>query len=141
MSYLIDTNVISELRKDPQKMDAAFRQWAQEVDLNQCFLSVVSVLELERGIQVKELSDPAQGQLLRTWLTDYVLEAFRDRLVVISLPAARIAAGYHVPDPAPYYDALIAASAAADNYTVVTRNEKDFNRFDIPSINPWEPPV
>jgi len=140
MFYLLDTNVVSELRKSHKNMDARFRLWASSTDLNQCFLSVLSVLELEQGIQAKERSDPIQGQVLRTWLQDYVLRVFKDRLVTINMPIACVAAGYHVPDPAPYYDALIAASASIYNYAVVTHNEKDFERFGIASINPWEFP-
>ena len=76
-------------------MDTCFRRWAEGTDLNLCFLSVLSVLELEQGIRAKERSDPDQGQILRIWLEDYVLKVFRNRLVTISLPAVQKAAGYH----------------------------------------------
>ena len=138
MFYLLDTNVVSELRKDPKKMDTKFRKWAESVDLNLCFLSVLSILELEQGILAKERLDHAQGEILRTWLKDYVLRVFKNRLLTIDLPVALLAASYHCPDPAPYYDALIAASASINSYTVATRNISHFDRFGVASVNPWE---
>ena len=138
MPYLLDTNVISELRKDLGKLDSRFKQWAENTDLNHCFLSVLSVLELEQGIRLKEKSDFIQGKILREWLDGYVCKIFQDRMVTICLDTARLAAEFHVPDPAPYYDALIAASAKVHNYTIATRNTKDFARFAVATINPWQ---
>ena len=102
------------------------------------FMSVVSLHELEHGVLLAERRDPDQGKILRSWLDSSVTAAFEDRLLPISAEIARAAAALHVPDPAPFRDALIAATALHHDMTVITRNTSDFERFtNLNLANPW----
>ena len=85
-----------------------------------------------------ERSDPAQGAVLRSWLDESVAAAFAERVLAVDEDVARRAAALHVPDPAPFRDALIGATALAHHMTVVTRNVLDFERFNsLEVVNPW----
>jgi len=138
--FLLDTNVTSELRKtDHPTTDPAFVDWARSADLNEAAISVMTIHEMERGALLIERRDVAQGAMYRSWIRE-LLGAFADRLLPLTLKAATRAAAYHVPDPVPLADSLIAATAAEHGLTVVTRNTADFARFDVPMLNPWEPP-
>jgi predicted nucleic acid-binding protein len=102
------------------------------------FLSAITIHELEHGVLLAERSDPQQGAILRRWLDDSVASAFADRVLPVDEPVARRAAAFHVPDPAPFRDALIAGTALVHRMAVVTRNAKDFDRFDdLTVVNPW----
>jgi hypothetical protein len=94
--------------------------------------------ELEHGVLLMERSDPDQGALLRAWLDQSVTAAFKSRVLVVDERVARRSAALHVPDPAPFRDALIGATALEHDMTVVTRNLKDFERFaGLDVLNPW----
>ncbi len=137
--YLLDTNVVSELRKIRLgKADGHVANWADSMDAADLYLSVITIQELEIGVLLAERSDPRTGTLLRTWLDTSVAPAFADRVLPIDEAVARRAARLHVPDPAPFRDALIAATALEHHLTVVTRNTRDFERFaDLDILNPW----
>jgi len=137
--FVLDTNVVSELRKARSgKANRGVAEWAASVPAELMFLSVVSLHELEHGVLLAERRDPAQGALLRQWLDSAVMAAFADRLVPVDERVARRAAALHVPNPAPFRDALIAATALAHGMAVVTRNTADFERFaGLPVENPW----
>ena len=102
------------------------------------FLSVITILELEKGVLAVERRDVAQGRMLRIWLDGPVLAAFADRILPIDMTVARRCAPLHVPDPRPERDTLIAATALVHGLTVVTRNEADFNASAVPLLNPWK---
>ena len=137
--FVLDTNVVSELRKARAgKANPGVTEWARGVPAELLFLSVISLHELEHGVLLAERRDPAQGAVLREWLDTSVAAAFADRLLAVDEPVARRAAVLHVPNPAPFRDALIAATAQVHDMTVVTRNVDDFVRFDrLGVINPW----
>jgi predicted nucleic acid-binding protein len=136
--YLLDTNVVSELRKARAgKADENVTAWAEEVPAANLFVSVITLQELEIGILLAERRDPAQGAILRTWLEDHVLPAFADRILPIDTAVARRSAALHVPDPRPVRDALIAATALVRGWTVVTRNIDDFQPTGVKLLNPW----
>ena len=136
--FLLDTNVISELRKARSgKANTGVAEWAKSVPAPTMFMSVISLHELEHGVLMIERRDAKQGSLLRSWLDDSVVPAFERRILDVTPEIARRSAAYHVPDPAPFRDALIAATASAHGMTVVTRNTRDFERFDIELFNPW----
>lgn len=137
MSWLLDTNVVSELRKSPDKLSSGVRTWAEESPPTSMYVSAISILEIERGVQMKERLDPTQGNVLRRWLEQRVLSTFQQRILPVDGIVARLAARYHVPVTAPYADALISASALHYGLTVVTHNVKDFERFDCPVFDPW----
>ena len=137
--YLLDTNVIAELRKAKSpKIDQKVLTWANSVSAASLFLSVITVLELEKGILLIERRDPTQGAILRSWLDTNVLPAFRDRILPVDTAVAQCCARLHVPAPRPDRDALIAATALVHGLTVVTRNVNDFTPTGVEIVNPWE---
>ncbi|MCC6163271.1 MAG: type II toxin-antitoxin system VapC family toxin [Acidobacteria bacterium] len=137
--YLLDTNVVSELRKVKSgKADANVAHWARRVSAPTLFLSAITVQELEHGTLLVERRDTTQGRILRTWLDEHVLPTFAERVLVIDTLVARRAAALHVPDPRPVRDALIAATALVHGLTVVTRDVDDFIPMSVDIINPWE---
>lgn len=138
MGLLLDTVVTSELRRARHPgVDPAFAAWAESADLSQAFVSVISVHEMERGALLVERRDSAAGAVYRTWLDD-LQEAFSGRVLELTATAAKIAAAFHVPDPAPLADSLIAGTAVEHGLTVVTRNTADFARFGVPLLDPWQ---
>lgn len=137
MSHLLDTNVVSELRKSARRADARVRAWVAGRVPSDLYLSTITVLEVEVGIGRIAGRDALQGERLQAWLDDELLDAFAGRILPVDVPVARRAARLHVPDPRPERDALIAATAAVHGLTVVTRNVKDFAALDVPILNPW----
>jgi predicted nucleic acid-binding protein len=138
--YLLDTNVVSALRR-PNDVDANVRTWAANVQLAELFLSTITVLEIERGILLIERRDPAQAAILRTWLEGHVLTDFAGRIFPVDVPVARRCAPLHVPDRQPERDAMIAATALVHGLTVITRNTADFTGTGVALLNPWDAPV
>jgi len=137
--YLLDTNVISELRKAGSgKADQNVLAWADNVSASKLYLSVITILELETGILLIERRDKAQGALLRTWLNTHVLPAFSERIIGIDTAIAQACAKLHVPDPRSDRDAMIAATAMVHGMVVVTRNIADFEPTGVKTINPWQ---
>ena len=135
--FLLDTNVISELRLE-RRADANVVAWAARTDPDQSFLSVVTILEIEIGALRLERRDQAQGRRLRRWIDHDVLPQFHDRILPIGLEIARRCAALHVPDPRGERDALIGATALVHNFVVVTRNTADFAPMGVALLNPWE---
>lgn len=139
MALLLDTNVTSELRKVAAgKADDRFAAWSRKTDITDCWLSVINIQELEIGVCLAERRDTKSGSVLRDWLEQQVLATFRDRILPVDLAVVRQSARYHVPDPAPVRDALIAATAVVHGLAVATRNVADFRRSSVELINPWE---
>ncbi len=138
--YLLDTNVVSELRKARSgRADLQVSAWAAGVDASEMYLSAISVLELERGALRVERRDPAQGERLRQWLHRSLLPSFGTRVLVVDQLIAIRCARLHVPDPRSERDALIAATALVHGLTVVTRNTADFRDTGAQILNPWIP--
>jgi predicted nucleic acid-binding protein len=102
------------------------------------FLSAVTILELDIGALGLERRDASQAGLIRRWIDDRVLTAFTDRILGVDTAVARRCAALHVPDPRPYRDSLIAATALVHGLTVATRNRADFEPMAVPVLNPWE---
>lgn len=138
MRYLLDTNVVSELRKIRLgKADRHVARWADSVDASDLYLSVITVQELEIGVLLAERRDPPQGAVFRAWLNLHVLPAFADRILSVDTAVVRRGAGLHVPDPRPVRDGLVAATALVHGLTVVTRNVADFEPTGVAILNPW----
>jgi len=136
--FLLDTNVVSELRKvKAGKADRKVAAWARRTPPSTLFVSVVTIQELEIGVLLAERRDPSQGAILRTWLEGHVLPAFADRVLPVDTVVARRAAALHVPDPRPIRDALIAATALVHQLVVVTRDVTDFAPTGVKVLDPW----
>lgn len=140
MMYVLDTNVLSELRKVRfGKADANVAAWAESVDAADLFISAITIMELELGVLAIHRKDAAQGTALRSWLELHVLPEFSERTLSIDTAVAQRYARLHVPDKRGERDALIAATALVHGMTVVTRNVADFKETGVTIINPWEP--
>ena len=137
--FLLDTNVVSELRKAGDgKADANVVASLSGVEAAACYLSAVTLMELEFGILRVERRDAAQGAMLRAWMDLRVRPEFAERILPIDAPVALRCAGLHVPDPRPDRDAYIAATALVHGMTVVTRNLADFAATGVKLVNPWD---
>lgn len=137
--FLLDTNVISELRKVRLgRADKNVAQWADSVDAIDLYLSAITIQELELGVLLVERREPTQGAIFRTWLENHVLPAFSGRILPVDIAVAQRCALLHVPDPRPAMDSLIAATALVHGLTLVTRNVTDFQSSGVVMLNPWE---
>ena len=134
--FVLDTNVISELRHGKPNPSPEVRAWAAAQPANRLFLSAITLLELEVGIQSLERRSPPQGSALRAWLTG-VRAAFAGRILPFSESTAPVCAALHVPDPRSERDAMIAATALEHKFAVVTRNVVDFAPTGVALVNPW----
>ncbi|ADX44093.1 PilT protein domain protein [Paracidovorax avenae ATCC 19860] len=139
MMYVLDTNVLSELRKVRLgKADANVGAWAESVDAADLFISAISVMELELGVLSIERRDAAQGRMLRSWLEQQVLPEFSERTLPVDTVVAQRCARLQVPDRRGERDALIPATAMVNGMAVVTRNVADFQPTGVTIVNPWE---
>ncbi len=139
MSYLLDTNVISELRKAGDgRVDARVTAWFDLHETSDFYVSAITILELEIGVLALQRRDQRQGALLRAWLDGQVRSAFEGRILSIDDAVATRCAHLHVPDRRSDADALIAATALVHGLAVVTRNVRDFENMGLAIINPWD---
>jgi predicted nucleic acid-binding protein len=139
--FLLDTNVISELRKvRAGKADRNVAAWVRTVPAGSLFLSAIVIQELEIGTLLAERRDPPKGAILRAWLDEHVLPTFGERILSVDTVVARRSAALHIPDPRPIRDGLIAATALTHGMIVVTRNVADFEPTGVPLLNPWNDP-
>jgi predicted nucleic acid-binding protein len=137
--FLLDTNVVSELRR-PDKTNPRVKAWADNVPVAQCFLSAITILEIEHGALLIARKDAAQGALLRTWIDRDVLSRFAGRVLPIDTAIAQRCAQLHVPNPRSDRDAMIAATALEHGMSLVTRNVADFAGMRVKLVNPWVDP-
>ena len=137
--FVLDTNVISELRKvGDGKADARVTAWLADADAASFYISALTLMELEIGTLRLERRDVRQGHVLRTWMDTRVLPEFKERTLPVDPAVALTCARLHVPDPRPERDALIAATAIVHRMAVVTGNVADFEKTPVEVINPWE---
>jgi len=136
MTYLLDTNVVSELRKrdpDPHVLD-----WYVTVTSAELFLSVLTIGEIRMGIERLRRKDEAQAELLEQWLRGLHV-TYRDHLIDLDADVAEEWGRLNVPDPLPVIDGLLAASAKVRGWTLVTRNTADLQRSGVALLNPFGP--
>jgi predicted nucleic acid-binding protein len=134
--FLLDTNVLSELRR-LDRTNTAVARWARGIDASDMFLSVVTIFEIERGARLIQRRDPAQGTMFREWIDHTVLPVFQERILAMTTLVAIRCAALHVPNPRPERDGMIAATALVHGMTVATRNTGDFTPMGVAVVNPW----
>lgn len=137
--YLLDTNVISELRKiGDGKADPNVVAWQASIGSENFYLSPITVLELQLGILRLMRRAPERSQRLNDWLRKIVLPEFEGRILLIDAQIAIRCASLHMPQNRPHNDAWIAATALVHKMTVVTRNVTDFTPTGVALLNPWD---
>lgn len=115
-------------------------EWVGSIPVSQIYTTVLNLWEIDRRIVRMEIKDQVQGTILRDWFESRVLPSFGDRVLLFDQDAARRAARLPIPHAAPVDDGLIAAIAAANNMTLVTRNIKHFEGLGVQVVNPWARP-
>jgi toxin FitB len=111
--------------------------WIAAQDPARCFISAITILELERGVLALQYRDAAQGARLRLWLDNHVRPAFAGRILPVDDAVATRCAHLHIPDRRNEADAQLAATAMVHNLTVATRNVRDFRGIGVALIDPW----
>jgi toxin FitB len=136
--FLLDTNVVSELRKVGERRgDASVAAWTARHDATRFYISAVTLMEIERGVLLLERRGTDQGVRLRRWLDEQVKATFDTRILPIDAAVATRCAQLHVPTTRPGNDAFIAATALVHEMAVVTRDMTDFEPMGVKLINPW----
>ena len=136
---LLDTNVVSELRKLPHgRVDPNFAKWVRSAPDEDFYLSSVTVFELTLGVLRAERRDAVKGSMLRSWLEERVLPDFIGRVLSVDVRVAQRCASLQVPTTRPDRDSLIAATALVHGMTVVTRNVRHFEPMCAAVLNPWD---
>lgn len=136
MSYLLDTNIVSEVRK--QRPDPSVVAWLSGTARNRLSISAMVVGELRRGAALIRRRDPAQADALDAWV-DQTVRSFADRILPVTAEIADIWGRLHTVRPLAVPDSLMAATAIVHGLSLVTRNVKDFDGLDVPVVNPFSP--
>ena len=139
MTFLLDTNVVSEARRRA-RLPKPVMAWFAATDADAMFISVATLLEIEVGIRRLERRDPSQGAILRRWKSQSLAPAFRGRVLPVDEDVADCCAAMQVPDPRPLLDSIIAATAIVHKLVLVTRNVSDFAGLPVTLLNPWDGP-
>jgi predicted nucleic acid-binding protein len=135
LSYLLDTNVVSELRKP--KANRGVSSWFEDVDSAELYLSVLVVGEIRQGIERLRLrGDDDQANIFQAWLT-VLKEGFADRLLTVSTPVAERWGRLNAAQPLPVVDGLLAATAIEHDLTLVTRDSRTLASAGARLLNPW----
>ena len=136
MNYLIDTNIISEIRKR-DRCDARVAAWYASIDDEGIYLSVLVLGEIRRGIERVRRSDPAQARALENWLNQ-LTKSFADRILPVDQLVADTWGRMDAERPPSTIDALLAATAKVNGMTLVTRNSSDVAGLAVSILNPFE---
>jgi predicted nucleic acid-binding protein len=134
-AYLLDTNVLSEGRR--KRPDARVAAFMRSLEGQAVFISVLTLGELRKGIELKRRRDGRGAAHLDVWLNDIEAE-YEDRTLAIDRPIADIWGMLAAKRPRPVTDGLLAATAIAHDLSLVTRNVRDFHDVGVPLVNPWE---
>lgn len=134
MSFLLDTNVVSEIRKKVPNVGVA--EWFESVPSDELFVSVLVVGEIRQGIERLARRDSVQAEIFERWLVELV-GAYGDRVVPVTADVAEVWGRLNVPDPMPVVDGLLAATALVHGWTLVTRNICDVAQAGVRLLNPF----
>ena len=134
MKYLLDTNVLSEVRRP--RGDTKVKRWISSVPAEDLYLSVLTLGEVRRGIDLLGRRDSAQAEVYEAWLIT-VLRYYKHRVLPIDAEAAKEWGRMNVPDPISPVDGLMAATAKVRNMTFVTRNTSDVARTGVRLLDPF----
>ena len=137
MSFLIDTNIVSEIRKG-SRCDPAVAAWWAGVEEDDLRVSVLVLGEIRKGVELARQRDPQKARALETWLNDLVSD-FGDRIIPVDAAVAEEWGRMAAVRPVPAIDALLAATARTNGLTLVTRNAADVAGLDVEVLNPFEP--
>lgn len=135
MKFLLDTNVISEIRKR-DRADPNVAQWVARTPVKDIATSVLVLAEIRRGIELKRRTDSKQAAALTQWFAQ-MRTRLGDRVLPIDEPIVEAWALLNVPDPLPFIDGLLAATAKVHGLTLVTRNIADIARAGVPFLDPF----
>jgi len=135
VSYLLDSNIVSELRKR-ERADAGVREWFAGVDDTELFLSVLTVGEIRRGIESIHRRDRARALALNRWFHALVTQ-YESRILSVDQKVAEEWGRMNALATLPAVDSLLAATAHVHGLTFVTRNTKDVARTGVPCLNPF----
>ena len=138
MKVLVDTNVLSELKRGRNAAPHVVA-WFTQIPGDQVFTSVVVLGEIRRGIELMARRDKVQAAAFERWYTA-IRGRFEDRVFVVDERVMTIWSHISVPDMLPAYDGLIAATALARDMIVATRNTRDYRRVGVDVIDPWSKP-
>ena len=135
MSFLLDTNLISEARRPHGNPNV--KTWLASVPASSLYLSVLVLGEIRRGVESLRRRDPAQALAYETWLAR-LHHDYSDRVLPVTAEIAEEWGRLNVPDPVPTVDGLMAATARVSGFTLVTRNTADLVRTGVPVLNPFD---
>lgn len=136
MTWLLDTVTISELRK-AQRTHPSVAAWFLTVPVGTCWLSVITITEIQLGVIRVKKRDPVFSSSLEAWCWNSIIPTFEDRIISIDLDVARLTAEYRDIGLSGN-DSLIAATAKVHGLTLATRNVSDFEKTGIQLVNPWD---
>ena len=134
MSFLLDTNILSELRKG-ERANSGLRAWFAGAADESIFTSVLVIGEIRRGVESIRRRDPGAAEVLEQWLLG-LTAGFADRILAVDRPVAERWGKLNVPDPLPTVDALLAATALEHDLVLVTRNVRDVDRTGVRVLDP-----
>jgi predicted nucleic acid-binding protein len=137
VKFLLDTNIISEIRKR-DRADANVARWVARTSAKEIGTSVIVLAEIRRGIELKRRSDSDQAAALDRWFAQ-MRSRLEDRVLPVDESIAEAWARLSVPDPLPLIDGLLAATAKVHGLTLVTRNVADISRTGVSLLNPFSP--
>lgn len=136
MTFLLDTNVVSEIRRKRPNMGVA--EWFESVRASDLFLSVLVVGEIRQGVERLAARSPARAEVIEKWL-EQLVNTYGDRIAPVTTEVAEVWGRLNATEPLPVVDGLIAATALANDWTLVTRNVRDVRSTGVRVLNPFTP--